>query len=245
MKNIIKRDLNATYSKSKKFLLLYLLLIFMLQTMIIIGEINPVEIFLEFTRDQGYITSLSGFLPPVAWLLFQLIPTVVFSMALYNDHIENASYMVLKTGSKYKYFISKIIVCLILIFAINFFLYIILLINSFAYKTFSLESLRFMNRIIGAYFISQVLLLVIAYLVSIKLGYKFALSINLMLLIISMTSNNKWVLGQQTLAFKQDILGGYITLKDNIIVWLAYTFILLVCGYFIFKTYNFYGGEND
>lgn len=102
-----------------------------------------------------------------------------------------------------------------------------------------------MNRIIGSYFISQFLLIVIAYLVSIKIGYKFALSINLIFLIISMTSNSKWVLGQQTLAFKQDILGGYITLKDSIIVWLAYTFILLVCGYFIFKTYNFYGREND
>ena len=245
MKNIIKRDLKATYSKSKNFLLLYLLLIFMLQTMIIIGEINPVEIFLEFTRDQGYITSLSGFLPPVAWLLFQLIPTVVFSMALYNDHVENASYMVLKTGSKYKYFISKIIVCLILIFAINFLLYALLAINLFFYKSFNIENLSVMNRIIGSYFISQFLLIVIDYIVSIKFGYKFALSINLMFLIISMTTNNKWVLGQQTLAFKQDILGGYITLKDNMIVWLLYAFILFVCGYIIFKTYNFYGGEND
>ena len=244
MKNIIKRDLKAIWSKSKKFLLLHLLIILMLQIMIFMGGINPLEVFLEFTRDQGYITSLSGFFPPVAWLLLQLIPTSVFSMALYNDHVENASYMVLKSESKYKYFVSKLIVCFLLTFAINFLLYVLLSINLFFYKEFSIENIRIMNRIIGSYFISQFLLIVIAYLVSIKIGYKFALSINLIFLIISMTSNSKWVLGQQTLAFKQDILGGYITLKDSIIVWLAYTFILLVCGYFIFKTYNFYGKEN-
>ena len=245
MKNIIKRDLKAIFTKSKRFLLLNLLLILMVQIMIFIGGINPLEIFLEFTRDQGYIYSLSGFIPPVAWLLFQLIPTIVFSMTLYNDHVENASYMVLKSGSKYKYFVSKLMVCFILIFAINFLLYALLAIDMFFHEEFNIENIRLMNRIIGSYFISQFLLVVIAYLVSIKLGYKFALSINLMFLIISMTSNNKWVLGQQTLAFKQDVLGGYITLRDSIIIWLAYTFILLICGYFIFKTYNFYGGEND
>ena len=109
MKNIIKRDLKAIWSKSKKFLLLHLLIILMLQIMIFMGGINPLEVFLEFTRDQGYITSLSGFFPPVAWLLLQLIPTSVFSMALYNDHVENASYMVLKSESKYKYFFPNLL----------------------------------------------------------------------------------------------------------------------------------------
>lgn len=245
MINLIKRDLRSIFSKSKKSLLLYLLLLIMLQVLFIVEKYKTIEVFLEFIADQGYIYSLSGFIPPIAWLLFQLIPTVIFSLALYKDHVENASYMVLKSGSKFKYFISKILVSMILIFALNLFLYAIIAVNLFLSKELNAENLSIINRIVGSYFISQFLLLVIAYMISIKFGYKFALSVNLMALIISMTTNNKWIIGQQTLAFKQDILGGYLTIKDSIVVWLVYAFGLLVAGYLIFRTYNFYGGEND
>lgn len=60
-----------------------------------------------------------------------------------------------------------------------------------------------------------------------------------------MTTNYKWIMGQQSLAFKTDVLGGYISFADNIMIWLAYTFVLLIISYFVFLNYDFLGGAND
>ena len=102
-----------------------------------------------------------------------------------------------------------------------------------------------LDRVIFSYLICQYILFVIAFILALRFSYKIGISSVLIQLVLSMTTNYKWIMGQQSLAFKTDVLGGYISFADNIMIWLAYTFVLLIISYFVFLNYDFLGGAND
>ena len=102
-----------------------------------------------------------------------------------------------------------------------------------------------LNRIIFSYLISQFILFVIGFILSLKFSYKIGVSSVLLQLFFSMITNFKWIMGQGTLAFKTDVLGGFMSLRDNIIIWTVYILVLAIISYFTFKNYDFLGGSND
>ena len=101
------------------------------------------------------------------------------------------------------------------------------------------------TRLIFSYIVTQSILFVISFVLAIVLGFKFGIASTLIFLIVSMTSNFKGIIGQQTLAFKTDVMGGYISMVDNLIVWLVYIILIIIGSVLVFRSYNFYGGSND
>ncbi|WP_306484146.1 hypothetical protein [Anaerococcus sp.] len=101
------------------------------------------------------------------------------------------------------------------------------------------------TRLIFSYIVTQSILFVMVFVLAIVLGFKFGIASTLIFLVLSMTSNFKGFIGQQTLAFKTDVMGGYISMVDNLIVWLVYIILILIGSALVFRSYNFYGGSND
>lgn len=245
--NLVKKDIDSIIYKSNPLLLLYLILLICTQIYIIVfSDYNPIEIFFEaIAFDAGYLTSFQGFVMPTFWFLFQLVPTFIVSHSIYSNHINNSSYDVLKTRSRNKYFFSKILAALLVIILLNLALYILILLNVFISKNIDMSLIAILSRMIISYILVEFILFYISFVVGIKLGFKFAISSILIQLILSMTSNFKYFIGQQALAYKQDVMGGYIRLKDNIICLSIYLIVLLLVSLFIFSRYDFYGGDND
>lgn len=245
--NLVKKDIDSIIYKSNPLLLLYLILLICTQIYILVfSEYNPIEVFFQaIAIDAGYITSFQSFIMPTFWFLFQLAPTFIVSHSIYSNHINNSSYDVLKTRSRNKYFFSKILAALLVIILLNLALYILILLNVFISKDIDRSLIAILTRMIISYIIVEFILFYISFIVAIKLGYKFAISTILIQLILSMTSNFKYFIGQQSLTYKQDIMGGYISLKENIICRSIYLIVLLIVSFFIFSNYDFYGGDND
>lgn len=245
--NLLKKEIASILYKSNPMLLLYLLLLLACQIYILIfPEYNAIEVFFNnIAIDAGYITNFETFILPSFWFLLQLVPTFIAFYAIYTNHVNNSCYDVLKTRSRNKYFFSKILAGLIVIILLNAILYILLIANTYLSRNVKSEVLGVLNRIIISYIIVEFILFYISFIVGIKLGYKFAISTILIQLILSMTSNFKYFIGQQSLAYKQDIMGGYISLKENIICWFVYLILLLLASKLIFSKYDFFGGSND
>lgn len=85
----------------------------------------------------------------------------------------------------------------------------------------------------------------IGFLLSLKFSYRLGISSVLVQLILSMTTNFKWIIGQQSLAFKTDALGGNISFRDNLIIRMTYMLVLSIVSYIYFRNYDFLGGTND
>lgn len=245
--NLIKKDIYSIFTKSKSMLLLDLILLIVCQIFIlVIDRNNAIEVFFNsIALDAGYISNFETFFFPTFWFLLQLLPTFIVSYAIYDNHINNSSYDVLKTRSRNKYFFSKILAALVVIILLNALLYILIMANVYISGNIDNELIKIFRRIIISYILVEFVLFYISFVVGIKLGFKFAISSILIQLILSMTSNFKYFIGQQALAYKQDVMGGYISLKDNIICLSIYLIVLLLVSLFIFSRYDFYGGDND
>ncbi|MDO5047055.1 MAG: hypothetical protein Q4D88_00750 [Anaerococcus sp.] len=246
MIKLLKRDLFYIIDRSKRLMILYAFLLILTQFYILPnGDYNSMELFIGLLADQGYIHSLANFSPPFIWLLFQLIPTFIISFISYQDHVDNASYILLKTRSRMVYFGSKILAGLIALGIIHLFTALLVVADnilvSFYDRSFALIYLR----LVISYIISQFLLYFLSFILSIKYGYKFGVASILISLTLSMATNFKGFLGQQTLAFKQDVMGGYISFFDNILVWSIYLIALSLIAYKIFRSYDFYGSSYD
>ena len=227
-------------------MIIYLFLIVLSQFFILPhGDYNSMELFIGLLFDGGYIKSFSDFEPPITWLLFQLIPVFVVSFVTYQDHIDNASYILVKTRSRKMYFLSKISSGIISIGIINVFVYLLVITDTFLVSSFDKAYFIIFTRLIFSYIVTQSILFAIAFILAIVFGFKAGVASTLIFLVLSMTSNFKGFIGQQTLAFKTDLMGGYISMVDNLIVWLAYIVLIIIGSVLVFRSYNFYGGSND
>ncbi|WP_276864827.1 hypothetical protein [Anaerococcus tetradius] len=246
MRELLARDLRYIVNKSKKLMIIYLFLIVLSQFFILPhGDYNSMELFIGLLFDGGYIKSFSDFEPPITWLLFQLIPVFVVSFVTYQDHIDNASYILVKTRSRKMYFLSKISSGIISIGIINVFVYLLVITDTFLVSSFDKAYFIIFTRLIFSYIVTQSILFAIAFILAIVFGFKAGVASTLIFLVLSMTSNFKGFIGQQTLAFKTDLMGGYISMVDNLIVWLAYIVLIIIGSVLVFRSYNFYGGSND
>ncbi|WP_276862870.1 hypothetical protein [Anaerococcus tetradius] len=246
MRELLARDLRYIVNKSKKLMIIYLFLIVLSQFFILPhGDYNSMELFIGLLFDGGYIKSFSDFEPPITWLLFQLIPVFVVSFVTYQDHIDNASYILVKTRSRKMYFLSKILSGIISIGIINLFVYLLVIADTFLVSSFDKGFFIIFTRLIFSYIVTQSILFAIAFVLAIVFGFKAGVASTLIFLVLSMTSNFKGFIGQQTLAFKTDVMGGYISMVDNLIVWLVYIILIIIGSVLVFRSYNFYGGSND
>ena len=246
MRKLLARDLKYIANRSKKLMIIYLFLIVLSQFYILPhGDYNSMELFIGLLFDGGYIESFSSFEPPITWLLFQLVPVFVVSFVTYQDHIDNASYILIKTRSRKMYFLSKILSGIISIGIINSLVYLLVIVDTFLVSSFDKAYFLIFTRLITSYIVTQSILFTIAFVLAIVLGFKFGIASTLIFLVLSMTSNFKGFIGQQTLAFKTDVMGGYISMVDNLIVWLVYIILIIIGSFLVFRSYNFYGGSND
>lgn len=246
MIKLINRDLKYIFSKAKKLFLIYFLLIGLSQSYILTDSNKlPIELFIELVADVGYIESMDSFVPAFFWFLFQLVPVFLVLYATYSDHVENSSYLMVKTKSRGRYFASKFISGFAMIFLINLLLFLIITGETWLFKVYDREIFKIFVRLISSYVITEFIMFAISFVIAINFGYKFGIATTMFFLIISMTTNYKYFLGQQSLIMKQDVVGGYISISDNIKAWLIYLTIGILISFFTFRNYDFYGGSND
>ncbi len=246
MIKLINRDLKYIFSKAKKLFLIYFLLIGLSQSYILTDSSKlPIELFIELVADVGYIESMDGFVPAFFWFLFQLVPVFLVLYATYSDHVENSSYLMVKTKSRGRYFSSKFVSGFIMILLINLVLFIIIGGETWIFKSYDKEVFEIFIRLISSYIITEFIMFAISFVIAINFGYKFGVATTMFFLIISMTTNFKYFLGQQSLIMKQDVVGGYISISDNIKAWIIYLIIAIVSSFLTFRNYDFYGGSND
>lgn len=246
MIKLINRDLKYIFTKAKKLFLIYFLLIVLSQSYILTDSSKvPIELFIELVADVGYIESMDSFVPAFFWFLFQLVPVFLVLFATYSDHIENSSYLMVKTKSRGRYFASKFISGFSMIFLINLLLFLIITVETWLFKAYDREVFKIFVRLISSYVITEFTMFVISFVIALKFDYKFGVATTMFFLIISMTTNFKYFLGQQSLIMKQDVVGGYISLNDNLKTWLIYLIIAIISSFLTFRKYDFYGGSND
>lgn len=247
--SILKRDIKNIFYKGRILFVLYLLVLILCQVTFIsakdFGYSAIDSFFNSIAFDVGPITNFETFHIPTFWLLFQLISTFIVLFTVYSDHVENGSYNILKTKSRSKYFISKVLAGFFVILIMNLALYLLVFLNTLLSSDMNSDSLMMFTRIICSYVVVQFILYLIGFLISILAGFKFGLSSILVQLALSMTTNFKYFIGQQSLIYKQDILGGYISLKDCLITWGVYLVVAILVSYFVFRSYDFCGGKND
>lgn len=246
MIKLINRDLKYIFTKAKKLFLIYFLLIVLSQSYILTDSSKvPIELFIELVADVGYIENMDSFVPAFFWFLFQLVPVFLVLFATYSDHIENSSYIMVKTKSRGRYFASKFISGFAMILLINLVLFIIIGGETWIFKSYDKEVFKIFVRLISSYVITEFIMFAISFVIALKFDYKFGVATTMFFLIISMTTNFKYFLGQQSLIMKQDVVGGYISLNDNLKTWLIYLIIAIISSFLTFRKYDFYGGSND
>lgn len=245
--NLLKKDFKSIVYGMRKLVRVYVLVLVICQAhFIILSDFPTLTVFFQVIAfDMGVIDTLDNFLPSIFWLLLQLLPVFSILYASYNYFIDSSSYDILRSGSRLKYFLSKFIVGFILLALFNLALYLLIKINIFLGGNIKDQYNDVFDRIIFSYLISQFILYMIGFLLSLKFSYKLGISSVLVQLILSMTTNFKWIIGQQSLAFKTDVLGGNISFRDNLIIWITYILVLFIISYIYFRNYDFLGGTND
>lgn len=245
--NLLKKDFKSILYGMRRLALVYLFILVICQVyfLVLSGYSTLTVFFQAIAFDVGIIVSLDDFLPPIFWLLLQLLPVFSLMYSTYNYFVDSSSYDILRSGSRLKYFLSKILVGFLILGLFNLSLFLLLKINILFDGNLKDQYGDILNRIIFSYLISQFILFVIGFILSLKFSYKIGVSSVLLQLFFSMITNFKWIMGQGTLAFKTDVLGGFMSLRDNIIIWTVYILVLAIISYFTFKNYDFLGGSND
>lgn len=150
-----------------------------------------------------------------------------------------------KTKSRGRYFSSKFVSGFTMILLINLVLFIIIGGQTWIFKSYDKEVFKIFIRLISSYILTEFIMFAISFVIAVKFDYKFGITSTMFFLIISMTTNFKYFLGQQSLIMKQDVVGGYISLNDNLRAWLIYLIIAIIGSFMTFRNYDFYGGSND
>ena len=244
MTGLIKRDFKYFKLQAKKFLLLSTIIyIFILAFLIFnFSEYKTVDfLFYILMKDGGYISNYSQFTMPVVWFILHIVPIVSISEVIYRDIEDNTSNILLRSSSKRRYFYSKFLV----VFLINliFMLVLVGLIIITAYIKDGINYFDIANiiRIFTSLALENVILSIGLILLSQLISFRFAIFAVVINLSLAMLTNIKYILGQYSLVYKQDFMGGDLNFKFNIKIMLLYALAILLISYFTLDKYNFYG----
>ena len=243
---IFKRDLK--YQAKKFFLplvalvLLYIFMVFL--TIDQRGDMTLIESFFYGTYfDSGVITQINGMEIPDRWLLLHLIPVINLLLIFIKDHYENGIYTILKVDKKTHYFFSKIFSSLVIniiainVFAIPFLIYI----QSENGIDYNLVNL--FKRVMLCLILENIILTMGAIIIALLSSTMVAILLVIANMAIAMASNFPYIIGQSSLAYMQDTLGGPLKFSNNLIFILIVIVILIVFSYMYFTKYNYYGDE--
>jgi hypothetical protein len=199
--NLLKKDFKSILYGMRRLALVYLFILVICQVyfLVLSGYSTLTVFFQAIAFDVGIIVSLDDFLPPIFWLLLQLLPVFSLMYSTYNYFVDSSSYDILRSGSRLKYFLSKILVGFLILGLFNLSLFLLLKINILFDGNLKDQYGDILNRIIFSYLISQFILFVIGFILSLKFSYKIGVSSVLLQLFFSMITNFKWIMGQEVL----------------------------------------------
>ena len=133
--------------------------------------------------------------------------------------------------------VTSLVLILVKVFVLA--LFIIENFNNYHDPSYNLFFLRIMTCLV----LENAILTFIGVMIALKFSTRLPLFFLILDLSLAMLSNFPYILGQASLAFKQDFLGGPYNLSSSMLFLLATSLITLVISYFYFKKYNFYGDE--
>lgn len=244
--NLFYRDFKYQLKRFKFPMLAMILVYAFMLFLSTIGDKN-VSLFINFFNnayiDIGIIDTLDEFFIPNHWLLLHLIPVTSLILIIVKDHYDSGIYILMKVKHKTKYFYSKIIastlINLLIVGVFVLALFIIENFNNYHDLSYNLFFLRIMTCLV----LENAILTFIGVMIALKFSTRLSLFFLILDLSLAMLSNFPYILGQASLAFKQDFLGGPYNLSSSMLFLLATSLITLVISYFYFKKYNFYGDE--
>lgn len=243
---IFKRDLKY---QAKKFFLPLVVLVLLYIFMVFLttdqrGDMTLVESFFYGAYfDSGVITQINGMEIPDRWLLLHLIPVINLLLIFIKDHYENGIYTILKVEKKTYYFFSKIFsgivinIIAVAIFAIPFLIYI----QSENGSDYNLVNL--FKHVMLCLTLENIILTMGAIIIALLSSTMVAILLVIANMAIAMASNFPYIIGQSSLAYMQDTLGGPLKFSNNLIFLLVDAVILIVFSYIYFTKYNYYGDE--
>lgn len=202
------------------FILLILLIIASYLSMGRMLNLPPVDfLFFSILNDGGEILEIRAFKLPIGWFLLHLIPVFSQTLVLYKDHVSNGLYILPKLASKRRYFFSKIAACFFI--QLLFWLMFTLGLSLFFLMRYGypIEHYDYFLRISISYLMESFLFSYLVFSLSLFLPYRSAIAILFLQMSIAMLSNIPYLLGQTSLAMRQDFLGGSASLTDAILCW--------------------------
>lgn len=243
---IVQRDISYILRNSKKYFIIMIILacINILYLLMNTESEGIMYFFDSIMYDSGMLDNgLYEFSPPFMWIMLHLLPVYWIIDVFYKDHVNYGIYNMLKVKTKREYFASKIITGIILLsctFGIYFILIMLITTNrSFVDK----ENFFYLIRIIISLLLEDIILTIIGLLIAVFISMRVFIFALLTMIVAPMISNNKYLLGQASLVFKQDFMGGRFILKENLVYILIYLTITLLAFYFLIPKYNHYGGR--
>lgn len=119
--NLFKKDFISISFGLRKLALVYLLILVVCQAhFFVLSDYPTLTVFFQaIAFDMGPIIGLDDFLPPIFWLILQLLPVFSLLYSTYNYHLASSSYDILKAGSRLKYFLSKLLVGFLILALFN------------------------------------------------------------------------------------------------------------------------------
>lgn len=237
-----KYQLNKFKYASIAMILIYAFMIFLSNI-----DDNKVPLFKQFFNyayiDAGIINILDEFFIPNHWLLLHLIPTGSLILIIIKDHYDNGIYSLMKVKKKTTYFYSKILASSFVNILIIAIFVLFLFIGSNFNKNYDQDYALFFIRIMFCLILENIILTFIGVLIALMFSTRFSLFFLVLNLSLAMLTNFQYIIGQASLAFKQEFLGGAFSFSDNLIYLLLALVITVAFSYFYFSKYNFYGDE--
>lgn len=244
--NLLIRDLKYQIKKIK-FTTLAMILIYSFMIFLANMYADGSSIFEHFFKysfiDAGMVRNLNEFFIPSHWLLLHLIPVSSLILIIIKDHYDNGIYSLIKVKNKTTYFYSKIIASSIInLILITLFIVVLFIWEKFS-NNYNQQYTIFFTRIMFCLILENIILTFLGVLVALKFSTRFSLFFLLLNLSLAMLTNFPYIIGQASLGYKQDFLGGEFKLTNNIIYLLVVLAITVIFSYFYFSKYNFYGDE--
>ena len=244
MTGLIKRDFKYFKLQKKKFLLLSIIIyIFILAFLIFnFSEYRTIDfLFYVVMKDGGYISNYSQFTMPIIWFILHIVPIVSISEVTCRDIEDNTSNILLRSASKRKYFYSKFLINILM----NL-IFILLLVGLIIVIAYMKDGINYIDitkiiRIFTSLALENAILSIGLVLISQLISFRFAIFLVSINLSLAMLTNIKYILGQYSLVYKQDFMGGDLSFKFNIKIIFLYALAILLISYFTLDKYNFYG----
>lgn len=248
-RNYMKIFIRDLKYQVKKFLLPLLVLVIVYTFLVFLTsdlkeDMSLIESFFNGAYfDSGVITQINGMTIPDRWLLLHLIPVINLLVIFIKDHYENGIYTILKLEKKTHYFFSKILASIIInvvsigIFAIPFLIYIS------SEKGNDPNLVTLFKEVMFCLTLENIILTIGAIIIALLSSTMVAIFVVISNMAIAMASNFPYIIGQSSLAYMQETLGGPLKFTNNLIFLLVLLVVLIVFSYIYFNRYNYYGDE--